>query len=108
MLYATDARAPCAPEDCRGPWWVFTGHKGNDSSNGWELQPTVSLLTVEERAVSDMKLFNQRKGSCVPVDIRGAGGPRSTGLNGVFIPTEEMHGGWPVYKKRDDPDWWLE
>jgi len=105
-----DASPPCSPDKCEGPWWVYTGSKTSswDPSNGWEVQRTVSVMLVEKRHENDMKLFVVRQPTCVPVDIRGAGGPRSNGLNGVFIPTAEMHGGWPVYQKRDDPDWWLE
>lgn len=103
-----DASPPCSPDRCEGPWWVYTGSKTSESSNGWEVQRSVTVMLVEKRHEDDMKLFVVRQPTCVPVDIRGAGGPRSNGLNGVFIPTSEMHGGWPVYRKRDDSDWWLE
>lgn len=103
-----DASPPCSPDVCEGPWWVYTGSKSSESSNGWEVQHSVTVMVVEKRHEEDMKLFHVRQPTCVPVDIRGAGGPRSNGLNGVFVPTAEMHGGWPVYQKRDDPDWWLE
>jgi hypothetical protein len=87
---------------------VYTGSKSYEANNGWEIQRTVTLLTIEDRLIEDIRVFEKRKPYCVPVDIRGASGPRSTGLNGVFMPTNEMHGGWPVYQNRDDPDWWLE
>ena len=38
--------------------------------------------------------------SCEAVDIRGATGTHELRVNGVYVPTEEIIGGWPVYKKR--------
>lgn len=103
-----DSVPACRPEHCQGPWCVYTGNKNGDMSNGWEVQHSVTVLTVDQRHEEDMKLFAIRAPECISVDIRGALGPRSGGLTGIFDPTDEMHGGWPVYRKRDDTDWFLE
>lgn len=96
------------PQKCGGTWWVYTGVRGANSNSGWEMQQSVTILSVADRTVEDMKSYEKRKAHCVPLDIRGATGPRGGGLNGVFDPTDEMRGGWPVYLKRDDGEWWLE
>ena len=43
-----------------------------------------------------------------PVRIQGATGPSGPSINGIYEPTDEICGGWPVYKKRDDTEKWLE
>ena len=43
-----------------------------------------------------------------PVRIQGAAGPSGPSINGIYEPTDEICGGWPVYKKRDDNEKWLE
>jgi len=96
------------PEKCGNTWWVYTGNKGAEANSGWEKQKSMSVMSSVERQAEDQKLFEKRKAHCVPVDIRGATGPRGGGLNGVFEPSDEMKGGWPVYRKRDDGEWWLE
>ena len=104
-----DCSPAAYPQQCKsGIWWVYTGIRTGALNNGWEVQKTVSVLLVEERLEEDNRLYEMRKSKCVPVDIRGASGPRGAGLNGVFDPVEEMRGGWPVYRKRDDGEWWLE
>ncbi len=45
-----------------------------------------------------------QRDSCEPVDIRGAIGPHELRINGVYIPTDELSGGWPVYRKRTDDE----
>ncbi len=40
--------------------------------------------------------------------IAGAGGPGAWRVNGVFDPVDGVSEGMPVYRKRDDADWWLE
>lgn len=42
--------------------------------------------------------------SCEIVDIRGATGVHELRVNGIYVPTEEIVGGWPVYKKRMEED----
>ena len=68
-------------------------------------QKSLTVMSSADRLAEDIKLFEKRRSHCVSVDIRGATGPRGGGLNGVFDPTEEMKGGWPVYRKRDDGEW---
>jgi hypothetical protein len=43
-----------------------------------------------------------------PVRIQGATGPSGPSINGIYEPTDEICGGWPVYKKREDTEKWLE
>jgi hypothetical protein len=43
-----------------------------------------------------------------PIDIRGAKGLNAETINGIYEPTEEICSGWPVYRKRGDPNKWLE
>ena len=40
--------------------------------------------------------------------ISGAEGPQAWRVNGVFDPVEGVSEGMPVYRKRDDAEWWLE
>jgi hypothetical protein len=50
----------------------------------------------------------ERLAQSVPVDIRGSFGPSASSINGIYEPTTEVSGGWPVYRKQGDPDKWLE
>jgi hypothetical protein len=50
----------------------------------------------------------ERLAQSVPVDIRGSFGPSASSINGIYEPTNEVSGGWPVYRKQGDPDKWLE
>ena len=92
---------PTRPELSRGTWRVLDG-------NEWASQPTVSILTVEQRRKEDQRLGAARRAQAVPVDIRGATGPYASKVNGIYEPTDELCGGWPVYRKRGGPDIWLE
>lgn len=47
----------------------------------------------------------------VAIDIRGAKGLNAETINGIYDPTDEGLGApnsWPVYRKRGDPNKWLE
>ena len=92
---------PTRPELSRGTCEVF-------AEDEWTSQPTVSILTVEQRRKEDQRLGAARRAQAVPVDIRGATGPNASLVNGVYEPTKEICGGWPVYRKRGGPDIWLE
>ena len=50
----------------------------------------------------------ERYAQSVPVDIRGTFGPSASSINGIYEPTPEVCGGWPVYRKQGDHDKWLE
>ena len=39
--------------------------------------------------------------------IIGATGINASLVNGIYVATEEMSGGMPVYRKQDNPDRWL-
>ena len=45
-----------------------------------------------------------QRDSCEPVDIRGASGAHELRINGIYVPTEEISGGWPIYRKRTEED----
>ena len=89
------------PELCKSVCEVWDGNK-------WTSQPTVSIVTAKQRREEDRKLGAERRAQAVPVDVRGATGPSASSINGVYEPTNEICGGWPVYRKQGDPDKWLE
>jgi hypothetical protein len=72
------------PELCCGVWSVFDGKI-------WSNQPNVKLLLTSTSVL-----------------IRGATGPNSSTINGIFDPTNTLHDGVPVYQKRSDWDKWME
>ena len=92
---------PNRPELSQGTWRVLDG-------NEWTSQPTVSILTVEQRRKEDQRLGAARRAQAVPVDIRGAIGDNASTINGAYEPTKEICGGWPVYRKQGDQNKWLE
>ena len=89
------------PELCKSVCEVWDGNK-------WTSQPTVSIVTAKQRREEDRKLGAERRAQAVPVDVRGANGPSASSINGVYEPSNEICGGWPVYRKQGDPDKWLE
>lgn len=41
--------------------------------------------------------------SCVPLDIRGASGPRNVSINGIYVPDmSKLQNGWPVFYKIEE------
>ena len=95
------ANPPKRPEECTTVCEVWDGNK-------WTSQPSVSIVTVKKRREEDRKAGAERRAAGVPVDIRGAVGPSASSINGVYEVTSELCGGWPVYRKQNDPDKWLE
>lgn len=95
------ADPPARPELCKAVCEVWDGNK-------WTSQSSVSIVTAKQRREEDRKIGAERYSQAIPVDIRGAYGPSATSINGVFEPTNEICGGWPVYRKQGDPDKWLE
>jgi len=95
------ANPPKRPEECTTVCEVWDGSK-------WTSQPSVSIVTVKKRREEDKKAGAERRLQGVPVDIRGAVGPSASSINGVYEVTSELCGGWPVYRKQNDPDKWLE
>ena len=89
------------PELCKSVCEVWDGSK-------WTSQQSVSIVTAKQRREEDKKAGAERRSQSVPVDVRGAYGPSATSINGVYEPTSEVCGGWPVYRKQGDPDKWLE
>ena len=89
------------PELCKSVCEVWDGSK-------WTSQQSVSIVTAKQRREEDKKAGAERRAQSVPVDVRGAYGPSATSINGVYEPTSEVCGGWPVYRKQGDPDKWLE
>ena len=92
---------PARPENCKSICEVWDGAK-------WVSQPSVTIMTAKQRREEDRKFGAERKAQAVPVDIRGAYGPSASSINGIYEPTNEICGGWPVYRKQGDPDKWLE
>lgn len=92
---------PTRPELCKEISEVWDGSK-------WTSQPSVSIVTARQRNQEDMKSGTIRRIRAVALSISGATGPSGPSINGIYEPTEEICGGWPVYHKRDDPEKWLE
>jgi len=95
------ANPPKRPEECQTVCEVWDGNK-------WTSQPSVSIVTAKQRREDDRRAGAERRAQGVPVDIRGATGPSASSINGVYEVTSELCGGWPVYRKQNDPDKWLE
>ncbi len=89
------------PELCKATCEVWDGSK-------WTSQPSVSIVSYKQRLEEDRMAGTERRLQATPVDIRGAHGPSASSINGVYEPTSEVCGGWPVYRKQNDPDKWLE
>lgn len=89
------------PEKCESTCEVWDGSK-------WTLQPSVNILTAKQRHEDDLKAGSIRRIRATPVRITGATGPSGPSINGIYEPTDECCGGWPVYRKKDDPEKWLE
>jgi hypothetical protein len=89
------------PEHCKAICEVWDGSK-------WTSQPTVYILTAKQRQEEDMKAGSIRRIRATPVKITGATGPSGPSINGIYEPTDEICGGWPVYRKKDDSEKWLE
>jgi hypothetical protein len=74
----------------------------------WTTQTTITILSAKKRREEDRRIGTERKALSVPVDVRGALGPSASSINGVYEPTDEICGGWPVYRKQGDGEKWLE
>jgi hypothetical protein len=92
---------PTTPESCSSICEVWDGSK-------WTSQPSVNIVTAKQRHEEDMKAGSLRRIRATPVRISGATGPSGPSINGIYEPTEEICGGWPVYRKKDDNEKWLE
>jgi hypothetical protein len=95
------ADPPATPEKCDGNCEVWDGSK-------WTSQPSVNIVTAKQRHEDDLKAGSIRRIRATPVRISGATGPSGPSINGIYEPTDECCGGWPVYRKKDDPEKWLE
>jgi len=89
------------PESSKGIREVWDGER-------WIQQDTITILTAKHRREEDTRIGAERRAKAVPVDIRGAQGPSASSINGVYEPTDEICGGWPVYRKHGDNEKWLE
>jgi hypothetical protein len=83
------------------------------------LYPTLALpddilalksIKADEYATEKYNLEQELRRDCKPgaVEIKGAIVDRSKFVNGIFEPTDETCNGMPVYRKKGDPDTWLE
>lgn len=89
------------PEHCTSICEVWDGSK-------WTSQASVSIVTAKRRHEEDMNSGSVRRIRATPVRISGATGPSGPSINGIYEPTDEICGGWPVYRKKDDSEKWLE
>eukprot|EP01039_Chlorochromonas_danica_P010145 gene10145-11228_t len=89
------------PEHCKSTCEVWDGSK-------WVSQTSVNIVTAKQRHEEDMKSGAMRRMRATPVKISGATGPSGPSINGIYEPTDEICGGWPVYRKKDDSEKWLE
>ena len=89
------------PELSSGIFQIWDGDR-------WIIQGTITILTAKERREEDKNIGAERRALATTVDIRGAQGPSASSINGVYDPTDEICGGWPVYRKRNDNEKWLE
>lgn len=89
------------PEHCNSFAEVWDGSK-------WTTQQSVSIVTAKQRHEEDLKAGTVRRIRATPVRITGATGPSGPSINGIYEPTDEICGGWPVYRKKDDMEKWLE
>lgn len=89
---------PTRPELCRSSSWQSMEDKKLTN------QSSMSVLTVAQRHEEDVAFFKKERDSCTTIEVRGAVGRKSLGINGVFEPTEDCCGGWPVYRKIIETD----
>lgn len=87
---------PTRPELCKSSCWQSMEDKKLMN------QSSMSVLTIDQRHEEDVAFFKRERDSCTTIEVRGATGRRSLGINGVFEPTEDCCGGWPVYRKIAD------
>ena len=92
---------PSRPELSKGGCEVWDGER-------WTVQDSITIVTVKQRQAEDKRIGAERRANAVPCDIRGAQGPSASSINGVYEPTDEICGGWPVYRKQGDSEKWLE
>ena len=89
---------PTRPELCKSSSWQSMEDKKLTN------QCSMSVLTITERHEEDVLFFKRERDSCTTIEVRGAVGRKSLGINGTFEPTEDCCGGWPVYRKIADTD----
>lgn len=89
---------PTRPELCRSSSWQSMEDKKLTN------QCSMSVLTVAQRHEEDVAFFKRERDSCTTIEVRGALGRKALGINGVYEPTEDCCGGWPVYRKIIETD----
>ena len=87
---------PTRPELCRSSSWQSMEEKKLTN------QSSMSVLTIDQRHEEDVAFFKRERDSCMTIEVRGAQGRKAQGINGIFEPTEDCCGGWPVYRKIAD------
>lgn len=81
-------------------------------SNAWQSmedkkitnQCSMTVLTTDQRFKEDQSFFKRERDNCMTIEVRGATGRKAAGINGVYEPTEDCCGGWPVYRKINDDE----
>lgn len=89
------------PELSKGTFEIWDGDR-------WVVQNSITILTAKSRRDEDKRIGAERRTHALIVDIRGARGPSASSINGIYEPTDEICGGWPVYRKKGDNEKWLE
>lgn len=87
---------PTRPELCRSSSWQSMEEKKIIN------QVSMSVLTIDQRHEEDVAFFKRERDSCMTIEVRGTVGRKAPGINGIFEPTEDFCGGWPVYRKISD------
>lgn len=82
----------CRPEGCTATWQSLEEKKTI-------LYPALSVVSADQRCRDDKDHFLKYKHTCTAVEIRGAAGRKSGGINGIYEPTETPSGGWPLFRK---------
>ena len=96
--------AKCPPQDCPEGEWVVS-----IVADEWVSQPAVAISVVTQQEAEAHLAEVEREAARI---VKGSQHVRIFGafgvIDGVYKPTEEMHGNATVYVKVDDDDMWLE
>ena len=108
------------PHECE-KWYCFDGVRFELEENiASKLSyPSLELpadILALKQAASELQLIEmqkieeelRRESIAGSVEIKGARGSRCNFVNGTFEPTDEISNGVPTYRKKGEPDTWLE
>ena len=89
---------PILPEQALGNRWFVTNGTTFIDQPGMQLK-------LEAQGLAELAVISN---NALSVRIFGAMGTNSNAVNGIFDPTKERSGGLAIYRKRSDPEMWLE